>query len=272
MRIDAHAHASGALYHYEAIHSYLLKNKLDKIVLCPGEDGSTKTRGLPMVSNIIKSDKVGLVFNKIIKTVIKITKVGEHLDKGNRNLGELCKQYPQRLLQAYWINPLDSDCIKKMEKQYETHPFCMVKTHQCWHNFDVLDPSVIHILKWVEEKKLPFFIHLKDKEQSRRFIKLVNWFPKVNFIVAHMIGYTLIAKGKRYNNVYFDISAPFMIPFKTLQEAVKEVGSKRLLLGSDTPYGKKNILENEIRLQKLALKSEERRDICGENMAKLLVR
>lgn len=272
MRIDGHAHASGELWQWSGIQNYLQKNHLNYIVLCPGERGNSKSRGLPMVADVFQSDKVGFLFNKLIGLATKLTGAAKHLEKQNRELGELCKKHPDQLLQAYWVNPTDVNCVKKMANQYERHPFCMVKTHQCWHKFDVLSPEIQQILTWVQKKNLPFFIHIKNREQGLKVAKLANKFPQVNFIVAHLMTYEEISTHKRFDNVYFDISAPFMIPFSTLQKAFLQMGSKRLLLGSDTPFGKTNILQNEKRLRRLELNREQMKQICGTNAYRLLVK
>lgn len=55
-----------------------------------------------------------------------------------------------------------------------------------------------------------------------------------------------------------------------IKKALKTVGSKKLILGSDTTYGNNNIQKIQNRSQKLSLVNKDIDNIMGENIAKLL--
>lgn len=50
MIIDGHAHACGEFLTCNSVEAYLAKHKIDKVILCGGEPGSSKNYGYPMLS------------------------------------------------------------------------------------------------------------------------------------------------------------------------------------------------------------------------------
>ena len=90
-------------------------------------------------------------------------------------------------------------------------------------------------------------------------------------MIAHLIGIEEFVKQKVLSeNVYFDISCPQLIPLEKLRIALEAFGPTRLLLGSDTPYGKKNIRLNIERINGLNLSATEKELILGNNILKIL--
>lgn len=96
-----------------------------------------------------------------------------------------------------------------------------------------------------------------SKDQSIKFAELTNKFDKAIFIVGHMIGFEEISVKSKNKNVYYDISAPYLIPYSIFKGAINKVGSERFILGSDTPYGKQNLKINIDRIRKLQLTHKE---------------
>lgn len=117
---------------------------------------------------------------------------------------------------------------------------------------------------------MPIFIHLHSKGEVLKFADLTNNFIEVIFLVAHMIGFNEISSRSISSNVYFDLSVPQLYSFELLASAVKNFGSNKLIMGSDTPYGKDNIKINMNRLRKLDLSKEEIEDITSNNILRIL--
>jgi predicted TIM-barrel fold metal-dependent hydrolase len=268
--IDGHAHACGYYHNAQSTINYLNEHQISKVILCPGEPNSLKNYKLPMFSNIIYSPNLGYIFNRLISFIVGIKGAAKYIDEQNTIIGNIAKQYPNKIIQAYWANPLDKGCIVKLEKDFEVFNFRIVKLHQCWHKFNVLSENLIKIIQWATNKKLPVFIHLFSKEQSIRFVKLTNEFINTIFIIAHMIGFEEITEKSINTNVYFDISAPQLISKKRIKNAIKIVGSNRLILGSDAPYGIDSIKINIDLLNKLSISEQEKQNIVGNNIARLL--
>ena len=60
------------------------------------------------------------------------------------------------------------------------------------------------------------------------------------------------------------------IGYDILRKAVSKIGIDRLLLGSDTPFGKNNVEKVMLRLNRIHLSKEEIEMITSKNMKKLL--
>ncbi|WP_373898784.1 amidohydrolase family protein [Haloimpatiens sp. FM7315] len=270
MIIDGHAHACGTYLKGESIIKYLDSHGIDKVVLCGGEPGSNKNYAYPMLGDVFKSTNLGYFFNKIICFVTKISKVSNHIDEQNKVVYDISKKYPERVINAYWANPLDKNCIEKLNEFYRLYNFKMIKMHQCWNKFDIYNEKSINIIKWATEKNVPVFIHLLSERQVLQFINVTNSFQHTTFIVAHMIGFEKINKGTKNSNIYYDLSAPQLYPIEIVKKALQEVGSTKLILGSDTPYGIDNIEKIENRLKQLVLLQKDLDNIMGNNLTKLL--
>lgn len=268
--IDAHAHACGELCSIDGIMEYLERNNLSKVVLCPGEPDNTKNRAVPMISNVFKSPHLGYRFNKVICLATRLSGVTKHIDSQNQAIAKLASTHPDKIIQAYWVNPLESNCIEKLEDNYLKHKFRVVKMHQCWHDFDILTDNVESVVKWASNKHLPIFVHLLSKEQAIKFSLLASCFPGTAFIVGHMIGFEDITAKCKNENIYFDISAPYLISDNMLTNALNTAGSSRIILGSDTPYGTNNIKININRIRNMGLSIKEQEMIFSANFVKLL--
>ena len=85
-----------------------------------------------------------------------------------------------------------------------------------------------------------------------------------------MIGFEKISMNTKNNNVYYDLSGPQTYSTKIIKKALTTVGSTRLILGSDTPYGTDNIQKIQNRLKQQSLSRKELDNIMWENIAKLL--
>lgn len=182
----------------------------------------------------------------------------------------MAREHPQRIVNTYWANPLDKECIEKLNKYHPLYNFRMIKMHQCWNEFDIYDLGSIEIIKWATEKEIPIFIHLLSKEQVLKFINVANSFLDTTFIIAHMIGFEEINKNPKNPNVYYDLSAPQLYPSEILKKALKQVDSIRMILGSDTPYGIDNIQKIQNRLRQLSLSNKDLDNIMGDNLGRLL--
>lgn len=271
MVIDGHAHACGHYLTPQSIEQYLISHKIDIVVLSGGEPNSTKNYPYPMLSNLFKGDKLCYFFNKIICNITRLNQVASHLDSQNELVYQLAKKLPHKVINTYWVNPLDDDCWDKMLSYYPRYNFKMIKLHQCWTDFDICSEICSKIFAWTAEKSLPVFIHLISKEQVIKFVNVVNKFSDTTFIVAHMIGSDYMGDALNHQNVYFDLSAPQLYSVQILKRAIKNFGVGRLILGSDTPYGTNNIDKVILRLKQQSLSEQEISSICGNNLAQLLV-
>ena len=270
MIIDGHAHACGVYLTESSIKQYLSENGIDMVVLSGGEPKSSKNYAYPMLSNIFKGEKLSYFFNKIICKVTRLNNMAEHIEEQNEIVANLAKKCPDMIINTYWINPNDRNCLEKLKTNYSKYHFKILKLHQCWMDFDINSESCNEIFTWAQDNNIPVFIHFISHEQVVLFADIANHFSNTKFIVAHMIGADYLSNVLQYKNVYFDLSAPQLYSMDILKRAISNFGVDRLILGSDTPYGTNNINRVLARLRKLSLSNQDIDLISGENIKKLL--
>ena len=270
MIVDGHAHACGSYLTAESIETYLTEHGIDKVVLCGGEPNSNKNYAYPMLSNLFKDQNLGYFFNKIICKVTKVSHVADHIDNQNEYVYRIHCQLPEKVINTFWVNPIDVDCIDKLEKYYKLYKFKIIKLHQCWTKFDIRCEKCSEIFEWARQHQMPIFIHLLSSDQVVKFVEISNKLTDNIFIVAHLIGADYMCDTLKNRNIFFDLSAPQLYSMDTLKRTVEKFGAQRLLLGSDTPYGIDNIEKVRKKLDKLSLLDKDKDLICGENLINLL--
>lgn len=71
-------------------------------------------------------------------------------------------------------------------------------------------------------------------------------------------------------NIYYDLSAPQLYSIDLLKKALNTVGSEKIILGSDCPYGTDNIEVNIERLKNLSISTQDMNNILSENIIRVL--
>jgi hypothetical protein len=271
MIIDAHAHACGAFLNGKDIIEMLNKNNVAQIVLVPGELGSDKSYSLPKLATKFPSTDVVSFTNLITKMVIGISGKAKQIGEGNAYVYSLAKEYPDRIIQFYWVRLSLSNALENLERHYAEYGFKGIKFHQCWESFKVGSDNFHKVAEWAVSKDLPIFVHLFSKNQATQLAKYIKVYSKTIFIIGHLFGLErYIEAGINSDNIFFEISTPQLVSIRRLKKAIQHFGAKRILMGSDTPYGQNNLELNIKRIRTLNIPDEEKNLILGNNMKKLL--
>lgn len=271
MIIDGHAHCCGDFYDAEKLISILDRNGVDKVVICPGQINDGKNHSVPALSSCFEKHDVMFGMNRIIRGLATLYKDSANLDNGNVYAHSICCKHPERVIQFYWTNPLKDDVMADLKEKYQLWGYKGIKMHQCFADFCFTSDTLGEIAEFARENNLPVFIHIYSKEAVRQFMTFIKGHPWTTFIVGHLIGMELFeASGKRYDNIFFDISPASLVSEYRLLKAVKVFGAERLIFGSDTPYGKDNQLNNMIHVKRLPIKEVEKEMILGMNIKNIL--
>ncbi len=271
MIIDGHAHACGNYLTAEKITQTLLESGADKVVLVPGELDSDKTYPFPNVAKYFPNSNVTSFFNRLTKFVVKVTKAKEDFKKGNDFVYTLAKTLPDRVIQFYLVTNENNDISKILTVKHKEQDFKGLKIHHCW--FPILIDSELfkQTSNWAIENNMPLFIHLLSDKEVYKLIEYKKIHPKLKLIVAHLFGLEIFIKlNFKDENLYFDISTYQVTSDKRVLRAIDFVGANKVVMGSDTPYGKGNLQKNIDRIKKLDISVEEKDLILGENMRRLL--
>ena len=271
MIIDAHAHACGAFLHGEEIVKILDSNNVDKVILVPGELGSTKNYSLPDWAARFPNTDVVAFTNLITKVVIGISGTAKQIPEGNEYVYSLAKKFPDRIIQFYWVRLSTPHPLQDLERDFEKFRFKGIKMHQCWESFRLGSEVFNRVAEWAATMELPIFVHLFSKAQASQLAEYIKEHRKPVFIIGHLFGLErYIQAGIESDNIFFEISTPALVSISRLAKAIQFFGAHRILLGSDTPYGQENLKTNMARLRDLDITAAEMHQILGENMKKLL--
>lgn len=150
-----------------------------------------------------------------------------------------------------------------------------IKLHPEFQNFDIDAAEMMPIYK-VLEGKLPILMHMGDEVKTssspKRLAKVLEMFPGLTVIAAHLGGYQRWDESAEYlvgKNVYFDTSSTLMkLDRTTVVDIIRKHGVEKVLFGSDYPMWTH---EEELeRFGKLELTDEERERILWKNASRLL--
>ena len=104
-----------------------------------------------------------------------------------------------------------------------------------WNSYS--DPRVIEILQLASERGMVFSFHPNNRLDDME--GLFKALPNLKIVAAHLDGYGLydwsIEMMKKYDNLYYDISAHGIDRPGMLRDAINKVGFERILYGSDYP-------------------------------------
>lgn len=274
MIIDGHAHSAGEFFSAEEVVRILDDLYVDKVVLCPGPINEPTKWPVPDLTGILRRRRLNYWGNKIIRLAGRLVPEKHSLPNGNAYVAAMAERYPERIVQAYWVDPKDPQMVAGLERQHRAWGFSVLKVHQCFQHFRFDGQEMQELVDFAREKRLPLFIHHYSKKDAHDLLALVTSNAGTTFIIGHLLGLDVfIGAGKdKLENVYFDTSPPNLVPEFFVQEALRSFGAGRLLLGSDTPYGRDNLGKNIERIHRLSLPDEEKRLILGGNMQRLLNR
>jgi predicted TIM-barrel fold metal-dependent hydrolase len=170
-----------------------------------------------------------------------------------------------------WVILRDGFDVASTEERYRAWRFRGLKVHQCWDRFDVRGVAFGAMADFAAANDLPIFIHLDGVAQSRGLAEVAAARPDTIFSVGHLYGLEQFMHFARpIPNVYFDFSCPDIVSDARLKAALGHFGAARLLLGSDSPYGRDNLARGIDRVHSLDVSESERDLMLGGNIARLL--
>lgn len=151
-----------------------------------------------------------------------------------------------------------------------------VKVHPDFQKFHADDDKAMRMFGLIEKKGIPVLVHTGDfrydYSNPERVARVLEAFPKLKFIGAHLGGWSVWDDAVRllsdYPNFMADTSSSmfYMEPEKA-REIIRAYGADRVLFGTDYPMW---TLPSELdHMRNLKLTDEEYRKIFHDNSAKL---
>lgn len=268
MIIDGHVHAAGDFADPLTLKKALDKLGIDKLVLCPSLKNNTdlatpESISLPFIR---PADKYFL-FNRLCKFSYKVL-INDQSD-GNAFVDGLRCQLPERIIQFYWLDPMDENALPVLENALDLYLVHGIKLHQACETFTNNSPQMNLVADFAAAHQLPVFIHPYTKPEVVKLIELARSHPKTNFIIAHFIGLEIVAEHARnLTNIYYDISGGDVITPERLSFGIHSFGADHIIFGSDEPFG--DMAFSLSRVYDLDIPATEKDLILGKNLSSLL--
>jgi len=164
-------------------------------------------------------------------------------DLNNDGIRKAVRTFPDRFVGSVWVNPFEGKkAVKAVNQAISDWDFRAVKMHPLLHAFVANDEIVHPIVKAAEGLGVPVFIHSGHPPFSLPWsiAQLAEDFPTVKMVMVHM-GHghgvyiqAAIDMAKKYSNLYLETSG---MPMHTkIREAYEQVGSDRVMFGTDAPF------------------------------------
>ena len=193
---------------------------------------------------------------------------------GNDMVVEAVSKYPERFIGFTLCNPhYPEDMKNELDRCFAVKGIKGIKLYPAGHGCTP-DYKSYHIAyETADERKCPVLFHTWGAGDIACIDKLAGQYPGANFIMGHAGGFDVRAMEKaidavnRHDNVYVDLVISNTYE-GNVEWFVKEMGSKKVLFGTDVPFI--DPTPNFGRIAMARISDEEKRDIFGLNMKKLL--
>ncbi|MBI4440006.1 amidohydrolase family protein [Candidatus Woesearchaeota archaeon] len=247
--IDFHVHIGNIFSHepkYSALPYKPERNFYELIKFRNVYLGKWNYLAKPILESIGRKDKyiVSIGDLRQIMNSYKITKSVVHaLEPYVRSLDVIsaCKN-DNSLIPFCSVDPHDPEKSEKL-RMYKKRGAKGVKFHPVIQKAALSESTTVELFEEVQKIKLPVLCHSgwgpigeSANGDINSFPPLIERFPRVKFILAHLGMYqskNAIRLGESYPNVLFDLSWQ---PAGNISRAINQLGSKRLLFGSDWPF------------------------------------
>ena len=151
-----------------------------------------------------------------------------------------------------------------------------IKIHSDFQGFDIDTTKMDTVYRLCEKYRLPVLFHVGDQKsdfsRADKLYSVLQKFPDLIAIAAHMGGYTTKALSEKYfvgTNVYFDCSEwNFFMSADEVADMIRRHGADKVLFGSDYPINSP-VNTAKMLVEQTGLTDEELEKIFYSNSAKL---
>lgn len=231
-----------------------------------------KMISLPTADNLLKyMDETG-ISKSIISSVA--SREGQVLSINNW----LFSLHEERFIIFASMHPFFSG-FKEELKRVKDNAYG-IKFQPEFQNFYFDDESIFYVYEEIEKLQIPLLIHcgvqlnskIDPKSSPDRIVKILNKFPSLKIIGAHMGGFLMWEESLRFlagKNIYFDTSDSVRrMRGDLLDKFFYKHGFEKIIFGSDFPLedSKKDI---EF-ISSLNISDEDKQKILSGNIKKIL--
>ncbi len=155
---------------------------------------------------------------------------------GNDMVYNAMKKYPGRVLGYVFINPNYPDGVLDELERCEKLGMRGIKVHRI-NEYPYDGQNYRPAYEFANERKWHLLAHTWGPD-AKVFKELSEEYPEVSFIMAHsgvvsFETYVELANGRK--NIYLDLATSY-VGYGWVERFVREVGSDKILFGSDMPF------------------------------------
>ena len=216
--IDTHCHI-----HYGPKES-LVPNTHTKFM----KEGEFYTAYWNELSRIEESAQIGIAFASPFDGLLDRART----EQANEDMFELVQKIPN-LYQWVVIDPQNEHTFAQAEKILSNEKCVGVKLHPVCHKYS-LEQYGEKVFSFAEKHAAIVQIH--PEKNADFIVPFADSYPNVTFIMAHLGGEAHInaVKKSKNGNVYVDTSSIASMKNLLIEQAVAQIGSERILFGTDT--------------------------------------
>lgn len=150
--------------------------------------------------------------------------------QANEDMFRLVQDIPD-LYQWVVIDPRNDSTFEQADRMLKNEKCVGMKLHPRLHQYTLAEYGE-KIFSFADERSAIVQMHYGRED----YVGLANAFPNATFIVAHLGGKLHIdaVKYAKHRNVYTDTSGMDSLKNKVIEYAVSQIGSDRILFGTDT--------------------------------------
>ncbi|MGQ9681964.1 MAG: amidohydrolase family protein [Anaerolineae bacterium] len=201
-------------------------------------------------------------------------------DPGNRAVYEAVLAFPDRLVGIGWVNPRlgHEQAVATIGRCFEEYGFQGIKFNGAQDRYVIDEPWVLDLVARAAEYGKPIAFHIgadaPDATHPCRLGRIAAALPETQFLMVHMGGAgaplldrAAVETALEHPNVTLVGSA---IKDTSILEAINRLGAHRVCFGSDTPFF---LMHAQLAMYRALLRDhsqQERDNVLGGNVARLL--
>lgn len=192
---------------------------------------------------------------------------------GNDRIMEAAEKYPGRFYAYCTINPFyPEDIPLELERCFKNEYVKGIKIHPHIHERTMDYKNYIPVYEYAANKRCPVLVHVYSVEEIRNMGRFASEYPDAVFIMAHIGGEAAYMEKaidviNHHDNIYGDFAVSRAWE-RNVEWLVSEVGSEKLLFGSDTPFF--SPVPTIARIAMAEIDEKDKMNILGLNMKKIL--
>lgn len=208
-----------------------------------------------------------------IACISAMSSIGPDYRYGNEIVIDAVSKYPGRFIGYAVVNPnYEDDMEAELERCLSYSGIKAIKLHPGIHGCPADHKNYHKAYELANERHYTVLIHTWGRNDVSLVDKIASQYPDANFIMGHS-GADILAMEdtikivNKRENVFSDLTIS-MVYEGNVEWFVGEMGSKKVLFGTDMPYFDPRPNFGRVALAQIS--DDEKKDILGLNMKKLL--